>query len=144
MDITHLSHSGFRIKGKNSILVIDNSAVENLGESSIIFTSPGEYEVRGVKILGIPNSGKTIFKIKIDGVTFCHLGDLKTKLTDKELSSLEEVDILFVITTEAEGISQIGPKIVIPREILKEGERLSQLTISKDKLPQDLKIVILE
>lgn len=209
MDITHLGHSSFRIKGKNATLVTDpfsvadtglkfpkieadiitvshshpdHNAIENIGGSPVVLTSPGEYEIKGVKILGVSSfhdslsgaeRGKnTLFKIKMDGVVIVHLGDLGHKLTERELDSLEEIDLLMIPVggkytvepkTASEIIAQLEPKIIIPmhyavaglkfelasvdeflREMGKEGEKLPKLTISKDKLPEEMKIIILE
>lgn len=209
MDIIHLGHSSFRIKGKNAALVTDpfslsdtglkfpkaeadiitvshqhpdHNAVENIGGGPIVFTGAGEYEVKGIKITGIASfhdslngaerGRNTIFKMSVDGVSLVHLGDLGEKLTQKQIDQIEEVDILMIPVggkytvdgkTAVEIINQIQPKIVIPmhysvpglkfelssvdgflKEMGKEAEKLPKLTISKDKLPEEMKIVILE
>lgn len=98
-----------------------------------VIKGPGKYEVKGVKISGISsfhddeNGSKrgrnTIYVAEIDGIFLCHLGDLGHKLTDKQLSSIKGVDVLFIPVggfytidpkTAVEVVAQIEPKIVVP------------------------------
>ncbi len=97
-------------------------------------TGPGEYEIKGVYIQGIPAESKkpgdkkkekeTIYTIENEGIKICHLGKIKqTELTPEELERIGEVDILMVPiggneSIDAKGaiklMSQIEPKITIP------------------------------
>lgn len=97
-------------------------------------SNPGEYEVKGVFIQGIPSfhddvSGKerglnTIYTIDGEGIKMCHLGDLGQKeLTPSQVDAIGDIDILLIPVggvytlngKEAQKIiSQIEPKIVIP------------------------------
>jgi L-ascorbate metabolism protein UlaG (beta-lactamase superfamily) len=98
-----------------------------------IIESAGEYDVKGVSILGVEsfhdeNQGKdrgknTIIRFEIDGIVVTHLGDLGHVLDNKQLKGLVGTDILLipvggVYTLDAkkavEVISQIEPRIVIP------------------------------
>lgn len=103
------------------------------GEPFVI-DGPGEYEVKGVFIQGIPSfhdnsQGKerglnTIYKFETEDLKFCHLGDLgQNQLTDEQLEAIDAVDILMIPvggtytidSAEAQKIiGQIEPKIVIP------------------------------
>jgi L-ascorbate metabolism protein UlaG (beta-lactamase superfamily) len=160
MDIQYLGHSSFRLKGKNATVIIDpfnpemvglkfpkNSAdivtishnhedhnnSEAVADTKKVITGPGEYEVQGVSIIGIPTyhdekkgeeRGKnTIFVFEIDDLRICHLGDLGHKLTEKILEEIGDIDILMVPVggfftldpTEAIAvIHQIEPSIIIP------------------------------
>ncbi|MDP2860365.1 MAG: MBL fold metallo-hydrolase [bacterium] len=160
IDVTHPGHSCFRLKGKNVTLLIDPYSQEETGLSfekmtadavlcthkhadhhdlsrvsgyRVLIDAPGEYEVGGAQILGVPSfhDGKNgaergvniIYQIEIDGVTFVHLGDLGTKLDDGQISLLSSVEVLMIpvggiCTIDAamatEVIAQLEPKIVIP------------------------------
>ncbi len=152
----------------------------------IIFHGPGEYEARGIDILGVATfhdnkegsvRGKnTVYKINIDGINLVHLGDLGHKLNDLQLDEIDKVDVLFipvggVFTIDAmiacEIISDLEPKVVIPmhylrqglnseifgqlapvsnflKEIGKEVEPIPRLKVTKDTLPPELQVVVLE
>ncbi|HNU36182.1 MAG TPA: MBL fold metallo-hydrolase, partial [Methanomassiliicoccales archaeon] len=64
-----------------------------------------------------------IFHLTLDGVRFCHLGDLGHMLSDAQVEELGEVDVLFVPVggvftidgTQAQHLVQmIGPKVAVP------------------------------
>lgn len=159
MEITWLGHSCFRLKGKEATIVMDPcspdtgyslakvkadiatishghpghsflSAIE--GDYKKI-SSPGEYELKGVFINGVPTfhdnvEGKelgknVVFLIELEGVTLCHLGDLGHSLSPKEIEGLGDIGVLFLpvgegktidSTVASEMVRSISPKIVIP------------------------------
>ncbi len=169
MDIYPLGHASFRIKGKTATIVtdpydpsfvglkfpkIDSPDILTLshdhpdhnftsvakGETTFVVSGPGEYEIKGVFILGIETDhdnkkgaerGKNVvFKVSLDEIRLVHLGDLGRRLTDDEVRELGDVDILFVPTggtytidakTAAEIVTQIGPSIVIPMHYQRPG-----------------------
>jgi L-ascorbate metabolism protein UlaG (beta-lactamase superfamily) len=112
----------------------DHNNVEAVKGEPFVIENPGEYEVKGVFIQGIPSfhddkQGKerglnTIFIIEAEDIRFCHLGDFGQKeLTDDQLEKIGNVDILMIPVggtytingSEATKIiGQIEPKIVIP------------------------------
>ena len=112
----------------------DHNAVEDTDQESFIIKGPGEYEKSGIQIVGISSfhdneTGakrglNTIYVIKMEDITLCHLGDLgQHELTDEQIETIGGVDILFVPVggtytvdgKQAVGIvKQIEPKIIIP------------------------------
>ncbi len=160
MDITFLGHSSFRLKGKTATVVTDPFDPEIVGlkfpkvAADIVTIShqhedhnqadlvkgvkrlvsgPGEYEIMGVSIIGIPTfhdekkgakRGKnTIYVYEMDGLRLVHLGDLGHKLHEKILEKIGDIDILMVPVggeytigpTEAVEVARaIEPKMVIP------------------------------
>lgn len=99
----------------------------------VVVDGPGEYEIKGVNILGIPcfhddkegaERGKNnVYEIRIDGLVLLHLGDLGHRLTEKQSEDIENVDVLFLpiggkytINSQvaSEIVSELQPKIVIP------------------------------
>lgn len=214
MEITHLGHSSFKIRGKQVVLVTDpfdpdmvgikfpklqadvvtvshkhrdhsfKSAVEG---TPLIIAGPGEYEVKGAKIIGVSTfhdsqngevRGKnTVYRLEIDGVSLVHCGDLGHKFDDGQLETLDGANILLVpvggfytidASVASEVVSQIDPDIIIPmhyndsrlkqenfgkltgvdvflKQMGKEGITPQQkLTITKDRLPNEPLVVVLE
>jgi len=161
MEIRYLGHSSFFLKGKNASVVTDpyNSQMTGLKfpkhiEADIVTIShehqdhndtgavegspfivrgPGEYEIRGVSIIGVglyhdDNKGEirgknTVYRIEIDGLAILHLGDLGHELTSEDIDLLDGIDILMIPVggtftigpSQADHIiSEIEPSIVLP------------------------------
>ncbi len=159
MDISWLGHSCFRIKGKQVVIITDpyppesgysigkpearivtvshqhpfHSYVQGVGGAPRLVAGPGEYEISGVLIIGIPTfhdaeggriRGKnTVYLMEVDGVTICHLGDLGHALTAEQAEEIDDVDLLLLpvggvstinASMAAEAIRQLEPKVVIP------------------------------
>jgi len=159
MDINWLGHSCFRIRGKQVVIITDpyppdlgyslgkptanivtvshqhpsHSYVKGVGDEPRRVNGPGEYEISGVLIIGIPtfhdgaggqNRGKnTVFLMEVDGVAICHLGDLGHVFTAEQVEEIDDVDVLLLpvggVSTinapmAAEVIRQIEPKVVVP------------------------------
>jgi L-ascorbate metabolism protein UlaG (beta-lactamase superfamily) len=95
-----------------------------------IISDPGEYEVKGVFIVGIQDpaadQGKerpVIYRFTSEGMALAFLGRINRKLTNAELEALENVDILFIPAGGGETldagkasdlISEIEPRVVVP------------------------------
>jgi L-ascorbate metabolism protein UlaG (beta-lactamase superfamily) len=159
LEISWLGHSCFRIKGKEAIIVTDpvspsigypvsktksdivtishnhpgHSYTSSIDGEYKEIGSPGEYELKGVFITGMPTfhdkvsgaeSGKNVvFVFEIDGVTLCHLGDIGHPLPSSLVEEIGDTGILFLpiggVTTidsniASEIVRSISPKIVIP------------------------------
>jgi L-ascorbate metabolism protein UlaG (beta-lactamase superfamily) len=149
-----------------------------------VLTRPGEYEVKGVFVTGIQTwrgSGakeeakeeNTVFVFEFGELTVCHLGDLSRVLTQAQVESMPDIDILLVpvggggaldADKAAEVISQLEPRVVIPMhyrtpdvdlkldplsKFLKEmgvAEQAPQeaLKLTPSALPDETLVVILE
>ena len=122
---------------------------------------------------GAERGKNTIYNAKVDDINIVHLGDLgQPKLSEEQVEQLSSCDVLFipvggVYTISAKEapdvISQIEPKIVIPMHYkidrLKfdlapvdkflsamgkaKKEPQNKLSLSKDKLPEEIEIVVL-
>lgn len=159
MEIVWYGHACFRLKDKGVTIVTDpydptigyalpriradvvtvshdhadhNYAQGITGDPKII-DGPGEYEIRGVFITGIPtfHDGKkgsrrgrnTAFLFELDDLTICHLGDLGHVLTQAQIEVLSDMDVLLIpvggVSTinaaqAAEMVSLLEPRIVVP------------------------------
>ncbi len=88
---------------------------------------PGEFEVKGVFVYAVsaPNAkgDNRICRIESEDMSVAHLGALDRMLTDEEIESLKDVDILMIPVgggrvldgkKAAEIIAAVEPRVVIP------------------------------
>jgi len=122
----------------------DHNNAKTISGKPFIINSPGEYEVKGVGIIGCSSfhdleQGKerglnTIYLMKVDRIRLCHLGDLgQEQLTDEQLEAIGHVDILMVpvggVATigarkAVKTIKQLEPYVVIPMHYKVPGLKL--------------------
>jgi len=132
----------------------DHNNVSAVKGDPFVISGPGEYEIKGVFIRGIPSyhddkEGKekgdnTIYVIEVEDLKFCHLGDLGQKqLTDEQLEKIGEVNVLmipvgggFTIDSSAAQkiIAEIEPNVIIPMHYA-----LPKLKIELDDVAKFLK-----
>lgn len=104
----------------------------SLGKDPFVIDSEGEFEHNGVFVYAMAHfqkkdekiiAKKLLFRIKTEGISLVHLGELDSILDNGLLEKLQGADILLVsigrkrISNEPkvqEIISQVEPKIVIP------------------------------
>ena len=125
-----------RISLPNLLTISHNHSDHNqagLVKAGFVIDGPGEYEVGGVSVVGIPTwhddqEGKerginTIFVIEIDGLRIAHAGDLGHKLTQEQLDEVGPIDVVLVpvggvytIDPAAAGavVRQVDPWVAIP------------------------------
>jgi L-ascorbate metabolism protein UlaG (beta-lactamase superfamily) len=167
MEITWFGHSCFRLMERGLAAVVTDPYDDSLGYPTLrlkadivtvshdapghsnleavkgehrALTGPGEYEIGGVFITGVPTSkpggeaGKkkkggesgrsnTVFVFDYDGLTVCHLGDLDHVPNQSQIEALGAVDVALVpvggggglnASQAAEVISLIEPSLVVP------------------------------
>ncbi len=134
----------------------DHANKDVVSRDAFVVDSPGEYEVKGVFIQGIPSfhdekKGEerglnTIYTIEAEDVRICHLGDFgEAELSDKQLQEIGDVDVLMipvggVYTIDAKGatkvISQIEPRMVVPMHYKIDG-----LKVELEELENFLKAI---
>ena len=210
MDIVYLGHSSFIIKGKTATVVTDpydercgkfphdttadivtvshdhedHNQTKLVHGSSFIIAGPGEYEVKGVSIIGVhtwhddkeglERGANTVYVIEMEGLRVCHLGDLGHKLTTEQLEEIGSIDIAMIpvggvysidAKTAMEVVKQLDPWVIIPMhfqtpelklsnqlasvaEFVKETGKIAQTllkyVVSKDKLPTETALIVLE
>ncbi len=166
MEIWYLGFGSFRIRTKRGIIITDpfdektlnlkmprleanlvtisqaNSPHSNsqiIKGSPFIIDAPGEYEINGINILGIPSyqengeketkSNNTLYLIHTSKVCLGHLGQLNHRLAKNSLGELDSPDILFLPLGEENGLTpkdaveitrKIGAKIILPIHYIKE------------------------
>lgn len=152
MDITYLGAGGVRLQGKSIDVVCDGpagskakgdvvtwSVKTEVGgeplvapEGAMVIDGPGEYEVKGAMITGVPvrlhidegGHRGTAYSIMIDGVNVVVTGNIAGKLDEDQIENLGSVDVLVVpvggggLTLDAEGaadvVTQLEPSYVVP------------------------------
>ena len=152
------------------------------GEPKVL-NRPGEYEIKGLFITGIQTwSGgaakgeakeeNTVYVFEFGDLTVCHLGDLSKVLSQAQVESMPNVDVLMVpvggggaldADKAAEVISQLEPRIVMPMHYLTEYSNLKldpltkflkemgvtehapedSLKVTKATLPDETQVVVL-
>ncbi len=125
----------------------DHNATDGADAETFIIRNPGEYERKGVAIQGIrafhdksegaERGMSTIYRVRVEDVTLCHLGDFgQAALSTEQIDSIGDVDVLFVPVggnytvdgKEAAAIvSAIEPKIIIPMHYMVDGLSIPNL-----------------
>jgi len=132
----------------------DHDNVKSLSGDPFIIDGPGEYEVKGVKVLGCSSfhdqkqgrerGENTIYLIEMDEIRVCHLGDFgQSQLSNRQLEALGQVDILMIpvgghytisAKESAQITKQLGPRLIIPMHY-----HLPSLKIKLDKVDSFLR-----
>lgn len=161
----------------------DHNNVEALKGEPRVVDIPGEYSVQGINIIGIPSSHdnksgaergqNTIFVLESEDMRICHMGDLGSDLSEKQLEAINGIDVLMIpiggkYTIDGkkahEIIKKIEPKIIIPMHFKMKGtlidiqdekefcdeigtcpkERLSKINLKKKDLEEkNMEVVIM-
>ena len=169
MDVTWLGHGCFRLRGRSAAVVTDpypptiglklarmdadlvtvshdhdeHSYTQVVRDGAYEVRGPGEYEVAGVSVIGLPTyhdsekgakrGRNTVYLIDIDEVSVCHLGDLGHKLDDAEAEAVASPDVLLVpiggrttmnAEQAAEVVRQLEPRFVVPMHYAIPGLKL--------------------
>ncbi len=171
MDITYLGKNAVKIAGKGLSVLVDPVGVDakikdealvltdqaSSGElkeaGRILIDGPGEYEVSGAYVVGVPaklarsESDKpegAVYRLELDGFRVAIVGEIATKLDEAQVEALGEADVLILPVAKtseaAEIISRLEPKYVIPVGYEKLDEFLSEMGVKPEVLPK-LKLV---
>ena len=110
----------------------------------VVLSGPGEYEVAGVRIWGVPvGEARTAYVVVLEGVRLTYLAEMNGEITPFLRSALGEVDILFLPITEpkraASQSAHVRARVVIPLVLAPEtlSVFLSQLGTSPRPAPVD-------
>ncbi len=177
MDITYLGGNTVKLSGKNLNVICDPSkstaASKSLAKANVVSWSteglaklddaivldlPGEYEVGGAMITGVPAGDTTMFSFNIDGVNVVVTGPVGGELSADRLEALGKVDALVIRVADhaaaAALVAKLEPAYVIPvgydktpEAFLKEmgagPEAVAKLKISPKELPAETQVVVL-
>lgn len=138
-----------------AILVMDKSFDSSrVNEHRVIIEGPGEYEISGLKISGLKAEEDTIY-----GLSTENTGILITKASSLEKISADKLGDYKIVVINADSdlnqtlITAMEPSvIIIYGQKKKEGAKLlgkegasvsSKISVSEDKLPEELEIMLL-
>lgn len=153
MEITYHGISAIRLRGKDCTVLVDPAlptTVNKLKPDLVVrsegdtqpeslrphegkpqeIAGPGEFEVKGVSVRGMPAGRTTIMRIEVDDVRVATLGKLDRQLTEEEIEELGRIDVLVVpvggvdalgATAATKLVNAIEPAIVVPVRYQTEG-----------------------
>ena len=162
----------------------DHANVKAIKGNPQVISGPGEYEIKGIFVIGIPAQSEetqtkvgvrnTLYLFDFEGVTVCHLGDLRRVPTQSQLEELGDVDVLLIpvgggttlgAAKASEVISLLEPKIVIPMHYktellkgvklapvdqflkemgIKEVAPVDVVKVTKGALPSETQVMVME
>ncbi|TAK22904.1 MAG: lactamase [Chloroflexota bacterium] len=171
MEIVWHGHSFFRIRAREATIVFDpngrskagrvqadlalvshdhpgHNNVEAITGASRVLTRPGEYEIRGVSIVGVQAAhdadggrkrGRNIaWIVHAEDISVCHLGDLGHPITSDQAQAIGAIDILLVpvgghntinAAQAAEIVTTLEPRVVIPMHFAQPGSDSALATV---------------
>ncbi len=121
-----------------------NNKLDGISGNPKVFNWPGEYEIDGIAITGIPthdnkkNIENITFKFVVDHIRICHMGNFNIKASDEILDKIGNVEILIIpvggdhsLNAEQakEIIEEIDPRIIIPMHYQMNGEEPKKGTL---------------
>lgn len=148
MEITYFGGSCVRLRGRDVQVVLDpparlTGAVAKPVPDVVVRTSgktqpdllrahserpqeisgPGEFELRGVAVQGVPAGPVTLMCVEVDDVRVVSLGGIDRELTESEIDDLGHVDVLIIpvgggdvlsSAAAARVVNLLEPGVVIP------------------------------
>ncbi len=144
MDISLADSKSFKIKTKTASVVVGETIMVN----EFVIDAAGEYEVSGVSVVGVPVDRSVFYVVETEGMRVAVVGKSEEKLSAENLSELGSIDIALVPTDMDAKIAveiarQLDPWVIIPSGFDPAYEPVPKYSISKDKLPTELAVVIL-
>lgn len=141
-------------RGNADIVILaeeDNELYSSFGSLSgepFMITSPGEYDVKGVTVAGIPLEQEkkhiSIFLLESEGIKILNLTHIKDfNIKEDELEDLGEIDVLIVpvggeavlsASEAAKIVNRVEPKIIIPSHYADSG-----ITLKLDSVERFIK-----
>jgi len=157
MEISYLGNTGYRIKSKSGVVVINPGSEKSTADIAIttdrngevggvkgtsrrkepfVISEPGEYEVESISIFGYGSSSKnTIYVVQTDDLRVAHLGKLESEFDKKLLDKLKGVDVLMIPVSDAgiedkklvELVGEIEPVYIVPMGSKDESKKIIEL-----------------
>lgn len=173
MEVSKLAEKGVKIKGKavvfgvnpvggraknivDAVLLVDRAipiSSLNIEENPVIFNGPGEYEVKGVKLTGLGKNGEVAYLGRIDSID-TYVIRASTAIKAKDLLKECQIAVIDADTEiEESALASLNANVIIlfgekaeevAKALGKTPNKTAKYAITKDKLPSELEVVILE
>lgn len=173
MEIAILHGNSLRIKGKQAACVVDPTSqmpktsadfTISLKKTSLLedskidgnrlsITGPGGYEVGGIKVSATLLGEDIVYELTIEGVDVL-LANSEGLKKAKEKIKESSIIVVFVDTLVDEAsvtastpsiVILYGEKVLESAKVLgQEAEKTSKFSITNEKLPEEMKVVILQ
>lgn len=148
----------------DDILLSTNCEVSGVEpKAKMIITDPGEYEISGVSIAGIPvrsfggeagSEESILFKIVCEDTRLAVAGHIHHKLSDEQLEVLGTIDVLCLPVGNGENtlggtqaleiIKAIEPKLVVPTYYAEPGIKYPEGTVDIETAAKAMSMEITE
>ncbi|MCX6783611.1 MAG: MBL fold metallo-hydrolase [candidate division WWE3 bacterium] len=175
MEISQNSATSIRIKGRDVAIVINptklsetaataitifsdpSKIIDNVIDSFVI-TTPGEYEVKNVRVYGYPLKNEVIYMIQLEGVSIVYMAGNSAEITKELSEELNIVNVLIIpVSSDPDDlISELEPNIVIPQNFTEESlpkflknlgvenvEKTPKLKVATFGEEEEMKVVVL-
>lgn len=107
---------------------LSDEAAVNREDHSLLVTGPGEYEIGGIFIQGVPTHSRgqapvTAFVFEMEGLAVCHLGLPWERPSAAKIENLGDIDVLLLpvggperigVQAVADLAGELEPKVLIP------------------------------
>ena len=173
MEVSLLDKTSLKLKSKSASFVVDpfeklsktqtdgviilskeGTDLAKVADYRVVISSPGEYEVGGVKVSGIDIEGNTVYDFKIDNIDVILA---RTSYLPKVSDKIKEYDIaIFNVDSE---INQTVVTALEPRVVILYGENVAEAVkslgfenvqnvqkyaVTQDKLPEEMQVIFLK
>ncbi|MBI2028777.1 MAG: hypothetical protein HYT07_04175 [Candidatus Levybacteria bacterium] len=171
MDISLVSKNCIKLKGKKATFVVDpeekmpmttadailltGSSFDKsrVANSRIIINSQGEYEIGGSKISGVATTKGTVYRMTIDNIVIIAGRTVEFSKLDGKFTACEIVLVNADEEFNESSITAFSPKLAVffgdkkvdaAKKLGAENTTaISKLSITSDKLPGEMQVVLL-
>ena len=172
MDISYLDKNSIKIRSKYAAFVVDppvsgpkiscdaiilleykDNLLSKVIDYRIVINGPGEYEINGAKVMGVRVNKGFVYSLSFDGleITMGRTSDI-AEIKDNAFAC--QIAILNVDDGFSSSfITNLEPKIAVLYGDKKENaarilgkqnfQTTKKFTVTKDKLPEDMEVVVL-
>jgi L-ascorbate metabolism protein UlaG (beta-lactamase superfamily) len=146
----------FKLANDATLISLPDSELP--AKPGMVIDSPGEYEIKGTSITGVPArlhidgeeaaATAAVYLVQVDSIRVAYLGNIAPKLSNEQIEVLGQVDVLVLpvgghgLTLDSVAaagiISELEPKYVIPTHY---DDGVTKYEMPQDKLEVFLKEV---
>lgn len=156
MEVSYVGKNSVRIATRTVKMLVDGDKLTFPGSNDVIIDTPGEYEVKGNMITGVPVGEGTAYVVQGDSGSVGILSDVTETLSVEALEQFSELDVLFIGAAGYELIGKLEPKYVVPlgegaelKKFLDElgataSEKQTKLKITGKDVPEETTVVVLD